>query len=295
MTGRQEGRQEGKDQGKKPLARSTESLGWLAQSGMQPRKRRDIEGVGASSLVAMQAQVLRAQQEAALVKEGKLDAEELRARRKGGIAALLGKKNAGVGLRDERDRLEVKTATDKLGESRAALERKAALYDRLARGEVDDEDAIYEVDFLMKGGVGGGGTASGNGGTAWHQQQQQGEVDTAGMAAYTATGGLRSGDMAREQERRSWEAEQEAEIAAEEETERRRKERRELLNEVIEEGAEERLLAATARQQRQAAEARKRERLRQALLKKQLEQLKQQRGGPAAQQQPPAAKPSAPQ
>lgn len=44
MTGRQEGRQEGKDQGKKPLARSTESLGWLAQSGMQPRKRRDIEG-----------------------------------------------------------------------------------------------------------------------------------------------------------------------------------------------------------------------------------------------------------
>jgi hypothetical protein len=48
MTGRQEGRQEGrqkgKDPGQKPLARSTESLGWLAQSGMQPRKRRDIEG-----------------------------------------------------------------------------------------------------------------------------------------------------------------------------------------------------------------------------------------------------------
>lgn len=30
------------------------------------------------------------------------------------------------------------TATDRLSESRAALEKKAALYDKLARGEVDD-------------------------------------------------------------------------------------------------------------------------------------------------------------
>jgi hypothetical protein len=57
-----------------------DNLGWLASSGVQPRKRREIEGVGASSLLALQAQVVRAQQEAALVKEGKLDAEELRAR-----------------------------------------------------------------------------------------------------------------------------------------------------------------------------------------------------------------------
>ena len=33
----------------------------------------------------------------------------------------------------------VQTTTDRLSESRAALEKKAALYDRLARGEVDDE------------------------------------------------------------------------------------------------------------------------------------------------------------
>ena len=33
----------------------------------------------------------------------------------------------------------LQTTTDRLGESRAALEKKAALYDRLARGEVDDE------------------------------------------------------------------------------------------------------------------------------------------------------------
>jgi hypothetical protein len=42
----------------------------------------------------------------------------------------------------------VQTATDKLGESRAALERKAALYDRLARGEVDDEG---EPSFCCRG------------------------------------------------------------------------------------------------------------------------------------------------
>lgn len=40
-----------------------------------------LAGVGAASLVALQAQVARHQQEAQLVREGKLDAEELRARR----------------------------------------------------------------------------------------------------------------------------------------------------------------------------------------------------------------------
>lgn len=34
--------QDGAD--KKPLARSVESLGWLASSGVQPKKRREIEG-----------------------------------------------------------------------------------------------------------------------------------------------------------------------------------------------------------------------------------------------------------
>jgi hypothetical protein len=33
----------------------------------------------------------------------------------------------------------LQTTTDRLGESRAALEKKAELYDRLARGEVGDE------------------------------------------------------------------------------------------------------------------------------------------------------------
>ncbi|KAL4440396.1 hypothetical protein ABPG75_003397 [Micractinium tetrahymenae] len=272
---------------KKPLARSVESLGWLASSGVQPKKRREIEGVGASSLVAMQAQVFKAQQQAALVREGKLDPEEIRARRKGSVAALLERKNAGVAQRDARDRQEIKANLDRLSESRAALERKAALYERLARGKVEDDDEKYEVDFLMKGGAsgdgggdgssvwggGGGATGSGGGGGGWGG----GELDTAGLAAQAETGGLEHADMARERERRSWEAEQQAAKAAEEEAERQRQERRELLNEVIDEAAEERVRAAAAREQRAAAEARKRERLKAAFLKKQLEQLKQQK------------------
>lgn len=49
-------------------------------TGCAAHLRCRAAGVGASSLVAMQAQVFRAQQQAALVREGKLDPEEIRAR-----------------------------------------------------------------------------------------------------------------------------------------------------------------------------------------------------------------------
>lgn len=49
--------------GKKPLSRDAESLGWLAQSSVQPKKRRDIEGVGASSILDLKAQLYRTQEE----------------------------------------------------------------------------------------------------------------------------------------------------------------------------------------------------------------------------------------
>ena len=44
----------------------------------------------------------------------------------------------------------LQTAQDKLDESRAALERKSQLYDRLAAGQYDDADELYNVDFLHK-------------------------------------------------------------------------------------------------------------------------------------------------
>ena len=48
---------------RKPLVRDAESLGWLAQSAVQPKKRREIEGVSASSIVDLKAQLYRTQEE----------------------------------------------------------------------------------------------------------------------------------------------------------------------------------------------------------------------------------------
>lgn len=45
----------------------------------------------------------------------------------------------------------MQTPADRLAESYSALERKAQLYDRLATGQHDDEDELYNVDFLAKG------------------------------------------------------------------------------------------------------------------------------------------------
>lgn len=38
-----------------------------------------------------------------------------------------------------------------MAESYSALERKARLYDKLASGQHDDEDELYNVDFVRKG------------------------------------------------------------------------------------------------------------------------------------------------
>ena len=46
------------------------------------------------------------------------------------------------------------TTTDRLAESRAALERKAALYERLARGEVEDEGGWVGGWGVWERGVG---------------------------------------------------------------------------------------------------------------------------------------------
>ena len=46
----------------------------------------------------------------------------------------------------------LQTADDKLADSYAALERKAALYERLKAGEAGyDDEERYNVDFLRKG------------------------------------------------------------------------------------------------------------------------------------------------
>ena len=159
-------------------------------------------------------------------------------------------------------------------ESAAALERKAALYDRLAAGNPGNEDDFerYEVDFLMKGAPGGGDNSGIGGGG--NRIEKRGEIDTVEAAVYTETGALVSEDMAREQERRKWE--REAGEAREKES--TADERRNMIEELEKQTREARDRATMARQERQSVEARKRERLKAEFLKKKLEAAKKKKG-----------------
>lgn len=47
--------------------------------------------------------------------------------------------------------VHLQTDKDKLNDSYAALERKAALYEKLSQGRFDDDEEQYNVDFLQKG------------------------------------------------------------------------------------------------------------------------------------------------
>ncbi len=67
------------------------------------------------------------------------------------------------------------SADERTAESYAALERKAALYDKLtAGGYTSDDEARYNVDFLYKEMAGDGG--------------RDAAPDTMAHAAYTSTG-----------------------------------------------------------------------------------------------------------
>lgn len=123
---------------KRPVG-AEKSLGWLTESSVQPKRRKDIDGgfaiparrllgaplltpwsavahagVSASSLIALKSQVAKVQQETTDVREGRLDAEALREQRQraaGSLSAIFKQKNAGVAERDRTDRLEIKVRT----------------------------------------------------------------------------------------------------------------------------------------------------------------------------------------
>ncbi|CAM6100917.1 unnamed protein product [Calypogeia fissa] len=50
--------------------RRIESLGWIIEFSVMPRKRRDIEGVGAASILELQAERYRTQEDVKKIKEG---------------------------------------------------------------------------------------------------------------------------------------------------------------------------------------------------------------------------------
>jgi hypothetical protein len=83
-----------------------ESLGWLAESTVMPKKHKAIEGVGAASIVELKAQLYRTQEEARKSKDSDPSsssssaADALRARKRSAAPPdLFSQKNSGVECR----------------------------------------------------------------------------------------------------------------------------------------------------------------------------------------------------
>ncbi|PIN23451.1 hypothetical protein CDL12_03827 [Handroanthus impetiginosus] len=151
----------GEEESKAAKKRVVESLGWLTESSIMPRKHRAIEGVGASSILELKAQLYKSQEEAKRHAKEPIHsadhhyAQQLevhRAKKKIAANDSFSRKNSGVDARAAKDKLELKAVNDGSA-SYAALERKAELYDKLVRGELSDEEdqEKYCVDFFRKG------------------------------------------------------------------------------------------------------------------------------------------------
>ncbi|CAA0823713.1 Cytochrome b561/ferric reductase transmembrane protein family [Striga hermonthica] len=149
------------EQSKGAKKRTVDSLGWLTESSIMPRKQRAIEGVGASSILELKAQLYRSQEESKRNPKEHVNAadhnhvhhlEVQRAKKKIAAHDSFSAKNSGVDSRAAKDKLELKAVRDGSA-SYAALERKAELYDKLVRGELSDEEdqEKYCVDFFRKG------------------------------------------------------------------------------------------------------------------------------------------------
>lgn len=133
----------------KKATRKFESLGWLTESAIMPKKQKAIAGVGPSSILDLKAQLYKSQQELKASKD--VDVDYQRAKKKVCPSNPLSLKNSGVDARGLKDKIEHKAVTDGSA-SYAALERKAELYEKLVKGEVADEEdkEKYCVDFSCK-------------------------------------------------------------------------------------------------------------------------------------------------
>lgn len=90
--------------GEEERRKRVESLGWLTESAVMPKKHKAIEGVGASSIVELKAQLYRTQEEARKAKDSSAaSADEFhRARKKPLPSDLFSQKNSGVESRARR-------------------------------------------------------------------------------------------------------------------------------------------------------------------------------------------------
>ncbi|KAJ0961265.1 hypothetical protein J5N97_000765 [Dioscorea zingiberensis] len=230
-------------------AKRVESLGWLTESSVMPKKHKAIEGVGASSIVELKAQLYRTQEETRKAKDS--DAEFLRAKKKPLSNDLFSHKNSGVDARAHRDKMELKAVNDG-SVSYAALEKKAALYDKLARGELSDEEEKekYCVDFFQKSLV--------------HDEPQQRKTDNTSNCMPQENEDGDGGDMLPNSKPVG---------SNQENTKLDHEEHKRFVREVHEEANQAREKATSLKIRRQEQSAARREKLRQAYLRKQLEKL----------------------
>ncbi|CAH8355139.1 unnamed protein product [Eruca vesicaria subsp. sativa] len=94
-----------------------------------PKKNHAIESLGPSSIMELKAQLYKSQEEAKQTKD--FTGSDAQIAAKDSFAT----KNSGVESRALMDKLELKAVKDG-AVSYAALEKKAQLYEKLARGEL---------------------------------------------------------------------------------------------------------------------------------------------------------------
>ncbi|GFQ05829.1 uncharacterized protein at4g18255, partial [Phtheirospermum japonicum] len=122
---------------------------------------RVLEGVGASSILELKAQLYKSQEESKRNPKEPIHSadhnyaqhlEVHRAKKKITAHDSYSAKKFGVDARAAKDKLELKAVQDGSA-SYAALERKAEIYNKLVRGELSDEEdeEKYCVDFFRKG------------------------------------------------------------------------------------------------------------------------------------------------
>ena len=254
------------------------SLGWRVQSSRCPSKARVIEHVSAKSLLALQAQVLRERARAAAHASAGgrhagsmtssslvgVSGRDVRRARRGKEVDGDGVANPGVRERAARD--ATVTIDTSVRGVRHALERKSALYDKLARGEVEIGDGErgdgYDVDFAAK--------ARNRDDDEDDSRSRTYDVD--GLE-HVRQGDMMSDDVRRELDRRRWEAMVDAEEAAAE----RAAEERAVIFDIEKNTERARDSVADLKRAREDVEAKKRERLKAAFMKKQLAKMKKQK------------------
>ncbi|KAK3238233.1 hypothetical protein CYMTET_51741 [Cymbomonas tetramitiformis] len=246
----------------KRTTRDAESLGWITESGIMPKKQREIEGVSAASLVDLQAQLYRTQEDAKRRQEG-LEPLDDAGRKKSDfkVSSLFERRNGGVEERDRKDMLHT-LPEDPTSQCFQALERKAALYEKIARGEIPDNEDLYNVDFVRKGYL-------------EDDPPEHSRIDLPRSYDEHGTGGMLSDDMQMARDRVSWEEESRRTMQEEKEREQRREQQKERIQEQAQKTRDGRERVQSLKERRASQVDRNRERLKAAFLKKQVEKLRE--------------------